>query len=337
MTLRPKMNAATVLLPFLCLPSTTNGALLRAGENAGHNENDMISIVDNDKGRHLLSLTPDSEECLYKNDVMLRNEELGQLFNLMFGDSRLWKLPLEQPFCNAVNSTVPVDGVAKCDVRRLSRDIIDFDSMKSICESDDVGGEFIEFDMLVSESWQDSSPKREIKHIPMCIDRSACPIDIETVSLLFKIWDNFGSLPYVVRSDGCDEVADDNFFVKVTEGEPVVMTCEELSEMTRNNMFPAWMSNKHPCEKTWSPAGQPGTARTVCPVTCKQEMCADEDPERVFLKEISTPTTKTCRWLSNQDSTKQKKLCGRIYYRKEGFPSIPSAYSACPDTCSQFD
>ena len=256
----------------------------------------------------------------------------------MWGDSRLWKLSLDQPFCNAVDSTVLVDGVAtKCDVRRLSRDIIDFDSMKSICESDDVGGEFIEFDMLVSESWQDSSPKREIKHIPMCVDRSACPIDIETVSLDVKICDDFGSLPTVVRSDGCDEVADDNFFVKVREGEPVVMTCEELSEMTRNNMFPAWMSNKHPCEKTWSPAGQPGTARTVCPVTCKQEMCADEDPERVFLKEISTPTTKTCRWLSNQDSTKQKKLCGRIYYRKEGFPSIPSAYSACPDTCSQFD
>jgi hypothetical protein len=43
---------------------------------------------------------------------------------------------------------------------------------------------------------------------------------------------------------------------------------------------------------------------------------------------------KTCGMLSTQIEEKKKKLCSREHNRRAGFPSTPSAYSACPVTVS---
>ena len=46
--------------------------------------------------------------------------------------------------------------------------------------------------------------------------------------------------------------------------------------------------------------------------------------------------TRTCAWLKEQNWAKRVLFCQRRFYREEGFPAIPSAYSACPKTCKWF-
>jgi hypothetical protein len=51
-------------------------------------------------------------------------------------------------------------------------------------------------------------------------------------------------------------------------------------------------------------------------------------------KQNKTKQNKTCGMLSTQIEEKKKKLCSREHNRRAGFPSTPSAYSACPVTVS---
>lgn len=317
-----------LLPPFL-----TNGANFHS-KHIRFNEND----IKEDESRNLLSLTPKGEACYISTGDIMGNEGLEQLRDLFDSeDSSLWNVPLEQPFCYPSDMTI-LDGVVTCDARHLSNTIINFDNIKSACESDEIGGKFFEFDIMFNRFGLDDSipPQFQIiAHVPLCVDTNVCMNGREEILLEVKTWERFGNLPKVSRSDGCDEIANKEFFIKMRNGQPQLMTCQELSQRTMANNFPRWIS-RNPCEKKWSPEGLPAPASAVCPVTCKQEIC-NEVPERVFLKDIVTSNTKTCKWLVQQNVAKQQKMCRRRYYRKEGFPSIPSAYSACPETCSNFD
>jgi hypothetical protein len=335
--MKPERKQITIFLQLLLLlwrPSITNGTLLRSSKYiAGPGLDEDVNF------RNLLSLTKDAGDCVNSAYDILRNEtlELSQLYNLLLGENTVWKQPMELPFSREDET---FDGIVKADTRRLPQNTINFDEMKEKCESKVEGGKFLEFNVLIPKEFsmdpsETPSTPTLIKNVPMCIDSALCTNRLETIALEVWIWNDINRMPTVLKASGCDEVGDDQFFVKIKEGEPFIMTCEALSEMNRTRKYPKWMA-KHPCEKKWTPSGMPGTARTVCPVTCKQEQCNVNDPDRIFLEDKTTSTTRTCRWLASQKRKKQKLFCKRKHYRKEGFPSIPSAYSACRDTCSIF-
>lgn len=293
--------------------------------------------------RNLLSLSEEGRRCLRTTNDLHAKPELSQLKDLTTGPSRIWAQRLTEPVCAPFEKGEQ----AFCDVRRIfSTDIIDFDLMKSNCEG--LGGEFVEFDARFRENTYpytqdvEDLQKITIKRIPVCLDKTMCPSAAESAILVSWIWPDSYGIARVRRSDGCDEKADDRFFIKYTKkGERKTMTCGELSNMIVKDRMPLWMS-KDPCEKSWSPDGDPAPAKYVCPVTCRQDICK-EDPQREFIhvdpKYPSLTSVKTCDWLSNQQWKPKKFACRNRFFREEKefpFSPTPSAYSACPETCEHF-
>ena len=291
--------------------------------------------------RELLSITPEKAECLYKTRDLYSMSGLAN-YDLLEGRKKAWRMPMTQPFCNTdSDSSEPT----QCDTKRLPSTVVDHEAVKNICENE--SGDYYEIDVKINErssknDWEYQT-LQVIRNIPVCVNGVICrdvgiekPAEFITMN---SLWDDFGGDPrsfkFTPSLSSCDERADDKFFVKYSNKSArtaVTMSCKQLA-----NGLPTWMIN-NPCDATESPSGEPAVASIVCPITCKTGRCT-ENKSSLFLKNASSGATRSCNWLGKRSDKKKKKLCSkksRKFYRQEGFPAIPSAYSACPQTCSQF-
>ena len=370
------------------------------------NQTNSILLKHKDALLPLYELTQiiDEDQWPWPNESTAENS--GEIDNDNNSPQKVvWKEPLLRPFCSFTEGQPP-----KCDVRRLPTDRIRFQEMKTVCESEEIGGIFMEFDAritqiiernaifrppsnedkddddnhdrkledIVEREWEYIAGRegpgsgmgsgnqdvaiKDIQNIPICLAREACTPEVLSVPLEEWVFRDFYTTPQTLVSTGCDERGTDEFFIKFKsptkkddgdsygyDNENIIkamtMTCSRLSNMMAKNIpFPPWMENKHPCDKKWSPLDQLRPARIVCPVTCRRSYCKKEDPGRVFLKKKPTlknvgsvnQQTRTCAWLKEQNWAKRVLFCQRRFYREEGFPAIPSAYSACPKTCKWF-
>ena len=276
-------------------------------------------LVEAKSERNMLELGPDAQECLEKTEEIYDQRDFAPYTSTIYGDERIFNLSRRQPFCQED------EGLVYCDARRLPKTVVDVQGLKEACGSN--GGIFDEVDVKLFD-------KEIIKHFPVCFS-SVCDVGFEKTAVV-AVW-AFNDAYYGVAETrnspkACDERGFDKFFIKYgKDGKAITGTCSQLAKMVDK---PAWMS-KHPCDKKWSPLGQPAIASVVCPVTCKTDVCG-EDPMTEFFKSEGEKRNKTCGWLSTQIEEKKKKLCSREHNRREGFPSTPSAYSACPVTCEPF-
>ena len=268
----------------------------------------------------MLSLSPEVLECLQRTREIYNDDAFAPYASMINGEERIFNLSRTQPFCQED------EGFVYCDARRLPKTAVDVQGLKEACDS--YGGVFGEVDVKMSND-------ETIKHFPVCFS-SACDANFKKEGVV-DLW-AYDSSPYLnyaipfskISPIACDERAFDNFFIKYDkDGEAVTGTCSQLANMVDK---PAWMP-KHPCDKKWSPPGEPAIASVVCPVTCKADIC-EEEPATEFFK--SEQQSKTCEWLRSQSEGKKKILCSRKHNRREGFPSTPSAYSACPVACGTF-
>lgn len=269
--------------------------------------------------RNMLSLSPEVLECLQKTREVYNDDAFAPYASTIKinGENAIFNLSKTQPFCQED------EGFLYCDARRLPKAYINVQGLKEACDS--YGGIFGEVDIKMSND-------EFIKHFPVCFS-PVCDADYKIESVVDSwAYDNSPYLSYAIpfskiSPKACDERGFDKFFIKYNKNvEAVTGTCSQLANMVDK---PAWMS-KHPCDRKWSPPGEPAIASVVCPVTCKTDICGEE-PATEFLK--SKQEVKTCEWLSTQSEEKKKKLCSREHNRRQGFPSVPSAYSACPTTC----
>jgi len=274
-------------------------------------------LIEAKSERNMLELGPDAQECLENTTDIYGLREVAPYRSSINGEERLFNLPRTQPFCQED------EGFVYCDARRLPTTVVDAQGLKEACASNE--GIFDEVDVKLSGN-------EIIKHFPVCFS-PVCDVDFEKEAVM-AVWAMndayYGVSQTRVSPKACDERGFDNFFIKYDENrEAITGTCSQLANMIEK---PAWMP-KHPCDKKWSPSGEPAIASVVCPVTCKTDVCGEEPATEFFRGKNNS---KTCKWLSNQNAEKKKKLCSREHNRREGFPSTPSAYSACPVTCEPF-